>query len=284
MTTKSTTLIDADTLVQRLKEQPPVSVLDCRMRLDDAGAGDRLYRQGHIPGAVRADLDQRLVDRRTSMTGRHPLPDREALATAISEIGVSNSDQVVVYDDQGGAMSARLWWMLRWLGHEAVAVLDGGIQAWTAAGGELETAIPTPQPVPFVAGRPLTEPLSADGLEDGLRDGRVKLVDVRAAERFRGEHEPFDPVAGHIPGAVNRPFADNLDADGRFLPVSTLRRMYADLAKSPDQVVCMCGSGITACHTLLALEHAGVSGARLYAGSWSEWIRDPERPVATGEK
>lgn len=277
------TLIDAPALATLLQGTDTPRILDCRLRLDDPHAGRRLYLEGHLPGALHADLDRALAGPVTPATGRHPLPDREHLAEALSKLGISDGVQVVAYDDQGGAMAARLWWLLRWLGHERVAVLDGGIQAWQEAGCPLESGAVAAQQATFTRHAPSVEPLTADAVAEGLSSGDLRLLDVRAPERFRGDLEPIDSVAGHIPGAVNRPFAANLNTKGRFLPPEQLNALYMDLAADGAQLACMCGSGITACHTLLALEHAGLHGARLYAGSWSEWIRDPARPVATGD-
>lgn len=278
------TLVDAQTLAALLREEQLPRILDCRLRLDDPDAGRTLYLQGHIPGAVHADLERALAGPVTPTSGRHPLPEHTVLARRLGSLGVADDQQVIAYDDQGGAMAARLWWLLRWLGHDRVAVLDGGIQAWERQGGKLETGAVETRPATLTPRPPLAEPLSSETVAQELAGGRLRLLDVRAAERFRGDVEPLDPVAGHIPGAINRPFSTNLDADGRFLPAPDLRNLYADLADADHELACMCGSGITACHTLLALEHAGLSGARLYAGSWSEWIRDPTRPVAIADK
>lgn len=277
------TLIDAARLTRLLEQDPSTVVVDCRLRLDDPTAGRRLYLEGHLPGAVHADQDRVLSGPVTETTGRHPLPDRAALARNLGELGLRNGVQVVAYDDQSGAMAARLWWLLRWLGHEQAAVLDGGIQAWVAHGGELETDAAALPPATFNIGQALNHALSVNEVIRGLDQKSLQLVDARSAERFRGDREPLDPVAGHVPGAVNVPATDNLDETGRFLPPDRLRQLYTPLAEGDGDLVCMCGSGISACHTLLALEHAGLPGARLYAGSWSEWIRDPARPVATGD-
>ncbi len=218
----------------------------------------------------------------TAASGRHPLPDPAAFAELLSRWGVDASTQVVAYDAAGGAFAARLWWLLRWIGHDAVAVLDGGLPAWQASGGALDQSVQTRSPTAFQA-RPRPQmSVSAGEVAAALAQDSATLVDARSAERFAGRVEPIDPVAGHVPGAVNYPFQLNLDASGRFLDPRSLSARWRGsipFARGSD-LICMCGSGVTACHNLLALEHAGLPGARLYAGSWSEWIRSPERPVA----
>ncbi|MCK8515689.1 sulfurtransferase [Methylonatrum kenyense] len=275
-----TTLISAERLTTLMRSDSPPCILDCRMRLGQPEAGLALFQQGHIPGSAHADLETRLVGKRTPKTGRHPLPERDTLAAALAALGLDADQQLVVYDDQGGAMAARLWWMARWAGHAQVAVLDGGLQAWTESGGDLEDGVRAHPPGNFVLGKPLVQWIDPQQLEEALQAQDITLIDARAEERFSGASEPYDPVAGHIPGAVNVPFASNLAADGRFKPVESLREMYQPLMDSTRVPIAMCGSGITACHTLLALEHAGLARGRLYVGSWSEWITDPARPVA----
>ncbi len=277
-----TTLISAEDLQALMRSDTPPCVLDCRMRLGDADAGLRLFHQGHLPGAAHADLENRLVGKRGPGRGRHPLPERDTLAAALAAFGLNAGQQLVVYDDQGGAMAARLWWMARWVGHRQVAVLDGGIQAWQEIGGELEESVRARQPGNFVLGTALVRWLESDEIRQAMDKQAATLIDARAAARFRGETEPHDPVAGHVPGAVNLPFADNLDERGRFKTAEQLRELYQPLLASDKPTIAMCGSGITACHTLLALELAGLAPAALYAGSWSEWITDDTRPVATG--
>ncbi|MDS4027506.1 MAG: sulfurtransferase [Candidatus Contendobacter sp.] len=276
------TLIDVATLRAHLNA-PHWVVVDCRFNLMDVEAGRRAYQKGHLPGARYAHLDEDLSSPITPVTGRHPLPDPARLARRLGDWGIGPGIQVVVYDDLGGMLAAaRLWWLLRWLGHEAVAVLDGGLSAWQRAGGPLVAEPPRVRPVTFHA-RPndrcwlTTARVLALPAED-------VMLDARAAARFRGEMEPVDPVAGHIPGAINLPTEGHLNADGHFLPRAELwaRFMAALGERSPATVVHSCGSGVTACHNLLAMEAAGLRGSRLYAGSWSEWIRDPARPVATG--
>jgi thiosulfate/3-mercaptopyruvate sulfurtransferase len=259
----------------------PLVVLDCGFDLADPGAGERAHRAGHLPGARYAHLDRDLAGAKTGRNGRHPLPDRSAFAATAGAWGIAPGVQVVAYDAQGGPYAARAWWLLRWLGHDAVAVLDGGVAAWTAAGGTLESGAvsATPRP-PYPAGPAAMPTIDAESLQGAL--GRVRVLDARAGERFRGEVEPLDPVAGHIPGATNRFFKDNLQPDGRFKSAATLRAEFDAYATPAAAVVHQCGSGVTACHNLLAMAHAGLEGSRLYPGSWSEWCADPARPVARG--
>ncbi len=277
------TLIDAQTLRSRLAAGEPTVVLDCRFDLARPDAGPAAYAEGRIPGARHAHLDRDLSGARNGRNGRHPLPEREAFAACAAGWGVAPGVQVVAYDAQAGVYAARAWWLLRWLGHDAVAVLDGGWQAWLAAGGEVETGPPpVPAPAaPYPAAAAATMPtVDADTLLRML--GRLRVLDARSAARFRGEVEPLDPVAGHIPGATLRCFSDNLQADGRFKPAERLRAEFDRLGTPPAEVVHSCGSGVTACHNLLAMAHAGLDGSVLYPGSWSEWCADPARPVAVG--
>ena len=264
---------------------PSVAVLDCGFDLFDVDAGERAYGAGHVPGAFYAHLDRDLSGPKSPRGpvdgGRHPLPSRGQWAARLTQWGITPATPVVAYDDQGGCYAARAWWMLRWMGHEAVAVLDGGKAAWLAAGGELDTAVPSAQ---SSAAYPETEPGMSTVTAPELlqRLGRVCLVDARVGERYRGETEPLDTRAGHIPGAVNRFFKHNLQPDGRFKPVEQLRAEWQPLLQAGDPVVHQCGSGVTACHNLLALAHAGLGEGVLYPGSWSEWSADPGRPVALG--
>ena len=282
------TLISVPELAQRL-EAPSLVILDCRFDLARPAWGEAAFGEARIRHARYAHLDRDLSGALRPDSGRHPLPAPQALAARLGSWGIAAGVQVVAYDQGPGAFAARLWWLLRWLGHPAVAVLDGGLAAWQAAGLEVETAAPAAaHPRPF-EGRPHTDALITTGqLEQWLTAGELTsgehvLIDARGADRFAGRNETIDPVAGHIPGARSHPFTDNL-ADGRFLPAAALRERYLRTLgeRRPEQAVCMCGSGVTACHTLLALQIAGLPGARLYGGSWSEWIRDPARPVATG--
>ena len=274
-----TTLVDGTTLAAHLGD-PAWVVVDCRHDLADPAAGEAAYARGHIPGAVFLHLDRDLSSAKNGRNGRHPLPDIATLAAALGRAGIGPGVQVVAYDDCGGMMAGRLWWLLRWLGHEAVALLDGGLSAWTAAGGALSAEMPEPAARTFTPA-PRDWVLDADQVLAGLgRPDRV-IVDARAPDRFRGENESIDPVGGHIPGARNRFFRDNLGPDGRFKPADQLRQEWTEAlaAFAPEQVVHQCGSGVSACHNLLAMEIAGLPGARLYAGSWSEWCADPARPV-----
>jgi thiosulfate/3-mercaptopyruvate sulfurtransferase len=255
-------------------------VIDCRFSLTDSEAGRRGYAAGHIPGARYADLERDLSGPREpgGAGGRHPLPDREALCERLRSWGVDNRSSVVCYDQSSGAVAGRLWWLMRWLGHADVRVLDGGLDAWIAAGFETETAEPAPARGNFEARLPLTRTRSADDLPDS----DIELLDARDAARFRGESEPFDPVAGHIPGAICAPFTENLEA-GRFKSADQLERRFLELGVDPARdTVCYCGSGVTATHHVLALLIAGFPEPALYAGSWSDWISDPDRPIATG--
>lgn len=292
-----TTLVDAAVLAAQLETDSlrvvdaratasaPLRVVDARFSLGDAQAGAALYAAGHIPGAVYADLNRDLSAPGKPAGGRHPLPDSDAFAATVGQWGIGPDTQVVVYDAADGSMAAaRLWWMLRLLGHRRVAVLDGGFAAWQNAGLAVSTAAPGQPALGAYPGRfDSTQVASADEIAARLKHTPGWLVDARASERFRGEVEPLDPVAGHVPGAVNRPFALNV-SDGRLRPAEQLRAELQQVigAQDPSQVVLMCGSGVTACHLLLAMEVAGLSGARVYAGSWSGWVSDSTRPVARG--
>jgi thiosulfate/3-mercaptopyruvate sulfurtransferase len=282
-----TTLISAAELAAHLP-RPDWIILDCRHDLADPGAGRAGYLAGHIPGAQFAHLDTDLSDQRPApngeFRGRHPLPARAAFIETLRRWGINQDMQVVAYDAHGGMFAARLWWMLRWVGHEAVAVLDGGLPAWTAHGMALSaepvsklrgTVNAKPSPVPIV---------DADHILQNLSRPAHIVLDARSPDRFRGENETLDPAGGHIPGAKNRFFKDNLLADGRFKPADRLRTEFTALIATPETTIAQCGSGVTACHNLLAMEIAGLPGAALYPGSWSEWCADPARPVATGSE
>ena len=276
------TLVSTATLAEHL-DDPRWVVFDCRHDLAAPDAGEALYRASHLPGARFLHLDRDLAGPMTGQNGRHPLPDAATLAAKLGAAGVRSDTQVVGYDAQGGMYAARLWWLLRWMGHEAVAVLDGGWQAWTGEGRALEATAPTAcnRGEVKVAQAPLAVPVEA--LEKDR--GGLMLIDARAPDRYRGENETLDPVGGRIPGALNRFFRDNLDANGRYKSPATLRAEWLHLlgGQSPGEVVHYCGSGVSACHNVLAMEVAGLSGSRLYPGSWSEWCADRSRPVATGE-
>jgi thiosulfate/3-mercaptopyruvate sulfurtransferase len=276
-----TTLIAAPTLHANLANSHWL-ICDCRFNLADTDYGRRVYQAGHIPNAHYLHLDEDLSSAITEQTGRHPLPNPQELSAKLQAIGLNPYTQVVVYDDNNGSMAARLWWLLRWLGHNAVAVLDGGLAAWQAAGYALSTQPPTvSQQGQFQA---LLKPELCVSVNELAKPHSWQLVDARAAERFRGEIEPIDPIAGHIAGAWNRPLTENLDGN-QFKSAEQLRTEWQALLgeTAVDKVVHMCGSGVTACHNLLAMEVAGLTGTKLYAGSWSEWIRDPSRPITTGD-
>ena len=261
-------------------------VVDCRHVLTDAQAGQAAYAAGHIPGAFFLHQDHDLALHGDGSTGRHPLPDPATLAAKLASIGLAPGQQLVAYDDQGGAQAGRLWWLARWLGHAPVAVLDGGLPAWQQSGFPITTDTPVaPRTVSeWQAASPAAAPsVRVDDLVTNLLSKQWQVVDARTSERFDGKTEPVDPVAGHIPGAINRPMQQNLRPDGRFKPAEVIRREFEQLLgdQAPEQVVHSCGSGVTACHNLLAMEFAGLSGSSLYPGSWSEWCADPDRPVGT---
>lgn len=274
-------LIDAAAL---LAASPAPLLLDCSFDLADPSAGEDAYAAGHLPGAHFVHLDRDLSGPKTGHNGRHPLRDRAAYARWMGSLGITPACDVVVYDRQGGMFAVRAWWVLRWMGHDRVSLLDGGLQAWVQAGGSLDSAVPPPRVPVDVPVRPEALPtIDAGLLQREL--GHRQVVDARAPERFRGDVEPLDRVAGHIPGAVNRFFKDNLQADGRFKPAAVLRAEFESLlgGAPAERVVFQCGSGVTACHHVLAYEAAGLGTATLYPGSWSEWSSDPSRPVATGD-
>ena len=276
------TLVSAEALAGALGRDDLV-VLDARFSLADAGAGEAAYHVAHIPGARYADLDRDLSDHRKQGAGRHPWPEAVDFSATLGGWGITPRHQVVVYDAGDGALvAARAWFLLRALGHARVAVLDGGWARWTALALPLDDAVPQLRLTRYPGVFDRSRLLDGDAVQAHLDAGGV-LLDARAGERFRGEVEPIDRVAGHVPGARNRPYADNLE-DGRFKPAGKLADEFArELGRHrPDEVVVMCGSGVTACHHLLAMEHVGLHGAKLYTGSWSGWISDPARPVATG--
>ncbi|CAN5190818.1 sulfurtransferase [soil metagenome] len=281
-----TTLISAADLAPHVHESNWI-VLDCRHDLANPDAGRIAFEAGHIPHAQFAHLDLDLSDKRPGpqgeFRGRHPLPDCAAFIETLRRWGVNADSQVVAYDAQGGMFAARLWWMSRWVGHDAVAVLDGGLPAWQAQGGATSTASGSKPRGDIAMKDSLVATITAAELLATLPEQSLTIVDARSPDRFRGENETLDPVAGHIPGARNRFFKDNLQADGRFKPAQQLREEFGKLIWSPSTCVMQCGSGVTACHNLLALEVAALPGATLYPGSWSEWCADPARPVATGE-
>lgn len=304
------TIVDVDTLASHLGD-PRWRIVDCRFKLGEPDAGSRAHAEGTIPGAIFADLERDLSGPVIpGRTGRHPLPSREAFAATLGRWGIDASTQVVAFDDMGGAFAARLWWMLRWVGHRAVAVLDGGVKAWTAPRRRetLEDFRPIPDDSKRIefrrgywldTGRPfegtptrfeirpsLVASVTADEVLATLGDPEVVVLDARAAMRYRGEGESIDPIAGHIAGARSAPFLDNLDEGSCFRSPTELRAHWQErlAGATPERAIVYCGSGVTACHDVLAMAHAGLSTPRLYPGSWSEWITDPSRPRATGDE
>ena len=284
MTAADGPLIRCDALRRRLGQRGLV-VVDCRFNLLDPEAGRAAWLAGHVPGAVYAHLDNDLAGPITADSGRHPLPDVASLSETFGRLGIGSRSDVVVYDDGSGGIAARAWWLLRWLGHERVQLLDGGFKSWLNAGFDTEAGAVTVPPASFDAAEQAGWVVTTQEVADALARGDLCLVDARDAERFRGDREPIDAVAGHVPGALNFPFADNLEADGTWRSPDGLRAVWQ--ARLGDRTsgnwAVMCGSGVTACHLALAAELAGLRAPRLYAGSWSEWIRDPARPVAGGQ-
>lgn len=283
----SNTLIGAADLHRALAQagRDDIVVLDCGFDLTDPQAGRRQYEAGHLPGTVYVHLDDTLSGVKTGKNGRHPLPDRAAFARAMAALGIGSQTQVVVYDNAGGMFAARLWWLLRWIGHDAVAVLDGGVPAWTAAGYPLTTEAPPKRAAgQLPVGDSLQPTIDYPQLRQALNAGKHVVLDARAPDRYRGENETLDAVGGHIPGARNRFFRDNLAPDGRFLSPEQLRQDFTSRMNghAPADVINQCGSGVTACHNLLAMEVAGLTGAALYPGSWSEWSAQADAPIATG--
>ena len=276
-----TTLIQVEELAENL-DNPRFIIFDCRHELTNPDYGPRAYAQSHLPGAHFASVDHDLAAPVTGKNGRHPLPDAATFATWLGNKGVTNGVQVVGYDDSLGVYPSRLWWMLRWLGHDAVAVLDGGLNAWVKAGLPTTTEVPVAKPAKFVA-RPRNTSVNADYVLAHLQTPDMLIIDARSNDRFHGQNETIDPVGGHIPGAVNRLFRRNVDDSGHFRPPAELKKEFKELIGNTqvENVVHQCGSGVSACHNLLAMEVAGLTGTRLYPGSWSEWIADPTRPVAT---
>lgn len=278
------TLVSRDTLERHLQD-PRWVIVDCRFNLAAPAAGEADYHESHIPHAHYAHLERDLSGAKTATTGRHPLPAPKALARQLGDWGVDHTKQVIAYDDAGGAMAARLWWLLRWLGHDAVAVLDGGINRWREERRPLTAEPPRIERAEFSPHIAHDAWVGSDFIERNLTEQQNIVLDARAAERFAGECEPVDPVAGHIPDALNRPFDRNLDARGEFRPAAVLRDSFRETLPDTDpaRVIHMCGSGVTACHNLLAMEVAGLTGSRLYAGSWSEWITNPARRRMPGD-
>ncbi|HEV3056606.1 MAG TPA: sulfurtransferase [Vicinamibacterales bacterium] len=278
---RHTTLVSTDTLAAHLGE-PGYVIIDCRFALSDTGWGEEQYRAAHIPGAAYAHLDRDLSGVKTGTNGRHPLPDPATLTATLGRLGVANAAQVVAYDQDNGMFASRLWWLLRWMGHDAVAVLDGGFAKWLREQRPTTAGIETHPPAAFSGSA--RQEMIVDASAVAGRSRASTLLDARAPERFRGETEPLDRVAGHIPGARNHFFQENIGEDGTFRSPDDVRaRIRAAVGgAAPGDIICYCGSGVTACQNLLAMEHAGLTGARLYPGSWSEWCADVARPVETG--
>ena len=281
-----TTLISAQELSRHI-DDPAWVIVDCRHDLVNLAFGREAYAAGHLPHALLADMETELSGAKRgadgAFRGRHPLPEKEALAAVLRRWGVNPATQVVAYDAHGGMYAARLWWLLRWIGHEAAAVLDGGLPAWQALGHPLSSDPPEPRSAGTLTVRaPFVPTVTVAEVLENIDNEQRTVVDARAADRFRGENETIDSVGGHIPGAKNRFFKDNLDNDGRFKAPAQLRAEFAGVIDDPKKAIMQCGSGVTACHNLLALEVAGMPGAALYPGSWSEWSSDPARPVAKG--
>lgn len=269
--------------LSKILQQPGTVVFDTRFSLGDTGYGERMYSEGHLPRAFYLHLDRDLSGPVTATSGRHPLPAMDRFVERMRTHGVSADSQVVAYDDASGMFAARCWWLLKWMGHERVAVLDGGLPAWMRHGGLLEVGIP---PLPprgdFIHRIRDSMLVEVDELQQGLAEGTIVLCDARAPERYRGDVEPIDKAAGHVPGAINIPYAQNLDEQGCFLEPAALAKIHAHPA-DVGTVVHMCGSGVTACHNVLATAISGQPVPALYAGSWSEWITDPDRPIARGD-
>jgi thiosulfate/3-mercaptopyruvate sulfurtransferase len=281
------TLISAGALAALLDSPSPPLVCDCSFELSDPSAGERAHHMGHLPGSVYLHLDNVLSGAKTGTNGRHPLPQREAFAATMAALGANDDTQVVAYDNAGGMYAARLWWLLRWAGHRATAVLDGGITAWQATGGPLTTEPAAPRSRGRFSLRPaLVKTVDYAAVKANLETRKHLVLDARAPDRFRGENETLDPIGGHIPGARNRLFRDNLGSDGGFKPGAQLRAEFDAITggRPAQQLIAQCGSGVTACHNLLALELAGLRGAALYPGSWSEWCAQPGAPLATGSE
>ena len=267
-------------------DNPSVRVIDCRFNLANPGAGQQAWEEGHIPGAVYAHLDNDLSGEKSTRSGRHPIPDKQQLVAHFRDWGINNDTQIVAYDAMGGAMASRLWWLARWLGHENVAVLDGGLPAWQSSGAELDDDVPEYAQGSFEAAASLTSNIDVADLQEMLKQDSVVLIDARDAARFRGEKDEIDAVAGHVPGALNHFFMQSMTENGFFKTPVELRAGFDRYTKEPGRrkIVHMCGSGVTACHNMLAMQHAGIATDLLYIGSWSEWIQDANRPVARGDE
>jgi thiosulfate/3-mercaptopyruvate sulfurtransferase len=281
-----TTLVSTDALAAQIGH-PDLVIVDCRFALDDIGWGERSYATAHIPGARYAHLDRDLSGPKNGRNGRHPLPRQDAIVETFARLGISNGKQVVAYDQDAAMFASRLWWLLRWAGHRGVAVLDGGFAKWARERRPATSGVKQPpEPATFVARFDETLRADAAAVEQAMEQPAQTLIDARAPERFRGDVEPLDAVAGHIPGAVNHPYRQNADAEGVFLTRAALRDAFERTlaGTSPAQAICYCGSGVTACQNLLAMNYAGLPGAKLYPGSWSEWASEPARPVERGPR
>lgn len=275
------TLIETEQLAELLGT-PGLVVLDCRFNLKHPEAGREAWRESHIPGARYVHLDDDMASHGDENSGRHPLPAIDVFAARLGALGIQADSQVVVYDDAGGAIAGRMWWLLRWAGHPAAALLNGGWPKWTREGRPVSDDIPPESEVRYAASAQDDLWLTTEAVVEALDQDQVQLIDARAPERFSGQQEPLDTVSGHIPGSRNIPSQENLDENGCFKSPEALRQRFAALAEDARPVCHSCGSGVTACHNLLAMAYAGLEPGRLYVGSWSEWIRDPERPIATG--
>jgi thiosulfate/3-mercaptopyruvate sulfurtransferase len=259
-------------------------IFDCRHDLFDAGKGERLYREGHIPGAIYANVDTDLSGEKNGTNGRHPLPSPAAFTAFLARNGVTNTSKIIAYDDLGGQFASRLWWLARWIGLTDVSLLDGGIPKWIADGHALSRDVPVPKPAALRGHANPLMAVNANEVEAGLKIASTTLIDARAPERYRGEVEPIDPVAGHIAGAKNRFYKENLNADLTMRTPTEISAAFLSMMNAPkaDEVVHQCGSGVTACANIFAMEYAGLTGSKLYAGSWSEWITNPARPIVKG--
>ena len=275
------TLIETEPLAELLGT-PGLIVLDCRFDLKRPEAGREAWRQSHIPGANYVHLDDDMASPSDASSGRHPLPEIDTFTARLGALGIQMNSQVVVYDDMGGAIAGRMWWLMRWAGHPATALLNGGWSKWTREGRPVSDEMPPESKTRCVASAQDDLWLTTEAVEAALNRDQIQLIDARAPERFSGQQEPLDSVGGHIPGSRNMPFQENLDANGCFKSPEALRQRFAALAEDARPTCHSCGSGVTACHNLLAMAYAGLEPGRLYVGSWSEWIRDPERPIATG--
>ncbi len=276
-------LISATELAAKIGD-PACVIFDCRHDLFDAGKGERLYREGHIPGAIYANVDTDLSGEKNGTNGRHPLPSPAAFTAFLARNGVMNTSKIIAYDDVGGQFASRLWWLARWIGLIDVSLLDGGISKWVADGHALSRDVPVPKPAALRGHANPLMALNADEVETGLKIASTTLIDARAPERYRGEVEPIDPVAGHITSAKNRFYKENLNADLTMRSMAEINAAFLSIMNAPkaDEVVHQCGSGVTACANIFAMEYAGLKGSKLYAGSWSEWISNPARPIVKG--